>query len=144
MTKSFKDFRLQGFRDKLVDYDSDDLNVSIKEKHKREGELSEKQNRDDTSAMLELRDIDDELSSLKKLFNQQTETITQMQDIYRRLSHLNPDLAANGLSILGEALEKLKEYTYQVKQMLESAKRTRKDVYKLSPFRVSLPEYRER
>ena len=126
MTKSFKDFRLQGFRDKRMDYDSDHHGLSIKEKHKREGKLSEKQNRDDTSAMLELRDIDDELNTLKKLFKQQTETITQMQEIYLRQAC--PDLA-NGLSILSDAQEKLKEYTYQVDQMLESAKRTRDDVY---------------
>ncbi|KAH0544770.1 hypothetical protein FGG08_001137 [Glutinoglossum americanum] len=130
MTRSFKDFRLQGFRDKRVDYDSDNHKVGIKEKHKREGEMSEKQNRDDTSAMLELRDIDDELNTLKRLFKQQTETITRMQDIYRDKDKVKPELSANGLPILKNALEKLEEYTDQVDQMLETANRTRKDVHR--------------
>ena len=126
MTKSFKDFRMQGFRDKRIDYDSDNHKIGIKERHKREARLSEKQNRDDTSAMLELRDIDDELNTLEKLFKQQAETINQMKDIYHKpnLAHFS----GHGLSILNEALEKLKEYTEQVKQMLDGANRTRKDV----------------
>jgi hypothetical protein len=126
MTKSFKDFRLQGFRDKRIDYDSDNHKIGIKERHKLEAKVSEKQNRDDTSAMLELRDIDDELNTLEKLFKQQTETIHQMKDIYRKPNYAH--LSGHGLTILNEALEKLKEYSDQVKQMLESANRTRKDV----------------
>ncbi|KAI9782817.1 MAG: hypothetical protein M1839_004568 [Geoglossum umbratile] len=129
MTKSFKDFRLQGFRDKRFDYDSDNHKIGIKERHKREAKVSEKQNRDDTSAMLELRDIDDELNTLEKLFKQQTETIHQMKDIYRKSNYAL--LSGHGLTILNEALEKLKEYSDQVKQMIESANRTRKDFEKL-------------
>ncbi|KAI9774094.1 MAG: hypothetical protein M1840_005187 [Geoglossum simile] len=129
MTRSFKDFRLQGFRDKRIDYDSDSHEIGVKERHKIEAKLSEKQNRDDTSAMLELRDIDDELNTLAKLFREQIETITQIKDIYDNPSF--PHLSGNGLSILNEALEKLKEYTEQVKKMLKSANRARKDFEKL-------------
>jgi len=46
--------------------------------HKIEGKLSEKQNREDTMAIVELRDIHDELQSLRKLFDQQKEIITEM------------------------------------------------------------------
>lgn len=46
MTQSFKDFRSLGFRDKSIDYDSDNVLVNIKAKHKLEGKLSEKENRD--------------------------------------------------------------------------------------------------
>ena len=117
---------MQGFRDKRIDYDSENRGIGIKERHKIEAKLSEKQNRDDTSAMLELRDIDDELNTLEKLFKQQTETINQMKDIYHKPSYAH--LSGHGLSTLNEALEKLEEYTEQVKQMLGSANRTRKDV----------------
>ncbi|MCJ1437771.1 hypothetical protein MMC27_007158 [Xylographa pallens] len=126
MTKSFKDFRSLGFRDKSTEYDSDNLITSIKERHKREGLLSEKQNRDDTSAMLELRDIHDELDTLQKLFSEQKDTIEQMIDIYKHESY--SQISLNGLSILSKAQEKLKEYAHQVDQMIKNASRTRTDV----------------
>lgn len=126
MTKSFKDFRSLGFRDKSADYDSDNIIVSIKDKHKREGKLSEKQNRDDTSAMLELRDIYDELHTLQKLFSHQKDTLDQMLEIYKRPAYAH--VSENGQSILRNAQEKLHEYTQQVEEMIESATRTRTDV----------------
>ena len=126
MTKSFKDFRSLGFRDKSTEYDSDNLIMSIKERHKREGVLSEKQNRDDTSAMLELRDIHDELDTLQKLFSEQKDTIEQMVEIYKH--EVYSQISQNGLSILSNAQEKLKEYTHQVDQMIKNASRTRTDV----------------
>jgi len=129
MTQSFKTFGSQGFRDKSIDYDSDHAVMSIKDRHKIEGKLSEKQNREDTMAILELRDIHDELQSLRKLFNQQKETIDQMVVIYLRPECL--ELSKNGLIILGEALEKLTEYIHQVDSMIRSAERTRKDFEKL-------------
>ncbi|MCJ1400767.1 hypothetical protein MMC11_003975 [Xylographa trunciseda] len=129
MTKSFKDFRSLGFRDKSTEYDSDDIIMSIKDRHKREGRLSEKQNRDDTSAMLELRDIHDELDTLQKLFNEQKDTIEQMVDVYKQESYRQ--ISRNGLTILYDAQEKLKEYTHQVDQMIKNASRTRTDFEKL-------------
>ncbi|MCJ1386386.1 hypothetical protein MMC17_009512 [Xylographa soralifera] len=129
MTKSFKDFRSLGFRDKSTEYDSDDIIMSIKERHKREGKLSEKQNRDDTSAMLELRDIHDELDTLQKLFTEQKDTIKQMVGIYKHESY--SQISSNGLSILSNAQEKLEEYTHQVDQMIKNASRTRSDFEKL-------------
>lgn len=129
MTQSFKTFGSQGFRDKSIDYDSDHAVMSIKDRHKVEGKLSEKQNREDTMAILELRDIHDELQSLRKLFDQQKETIKQMVAIYERPECL--ELSKNGLIILGEALEKLTDYIHQVDSMISSAERTRKDFEKL-------------
>ena len=130
MIKSFKDFRSLGFRDKSADYDSDNVVINIREKHRLEGRLSEKQNRDDISAMLELRDINDELQSLQKLFDQQKETIGQMFDIYQRPVCVT--LSGNGMSILRQALDKLDEYTHQVKHMIKSAGVTRTDVCTMS------------
>ncbi|MCJ1244358.1 hypothetical protein MMC30_001556 [Trapelia coarctata] len=129
MTQSFKAFGSQGFRDKSIDYDSDNAVMSIKDRHKIEGKLSEKQNREDTMAILELRDIHDELQSLRKLFDQQKETIIQMTDVYLRPECV--EHSKNGLTILREALDKLTEYIHQVDSMIKSAERTRKDFEKL-------------
>ena len=129
MIGSFKAFGSQGFRDKSIDYDSDNAVMSIKARHKIEGKLSEKQNREDTMAILELRDIQDELQSLHKLFDQQKETIAQMVEIYQRPDYV--ELSKNGLTILREAQDKLAEYIHQVDSMIRSAERTRKDFEKL-------------
>lgn len=112
-----------------MDYDSDNVVMSIKERHKIEGKLSEKQNREDTMAILELRDIHDELQSLRKLFDQQREIIEQMMEVYQRPECV--DLSRNGLTILREALDKLAEYIHQVDSMIKSAERTRGDFEKL-------------
>ncbi|KAA8573793.1 hypothetical protein EYC84_005349 [Monilinia fructicola] len=74
MTTSFKSFRARRFQDKAED--NDDLRTSsIRAKHQLEGKIAEKQNRDNTSALLELRDIEDELNTLKTLFTSQMSEI---------------------------------------------------------------------
>lgn len=103
--------------------------MSIKDRHKKEGKLSEKQNREDTMAILELRDIHDELQSLRKLFDLQKETIWQMIHIYEHPECYN--LSRNGRIILHEALDKLIDYIHQVDSMIGSAERTRNDFEKL-------------
>lgn len=72
MTSSLKRFRTAGYRTKYGE--NEDLQTkttSIRARHKREDEQAEKDNRDNTSALLELRDIEDELSTLLHLFEEQ-------------------------------------------------------------------------
>lgn len=83
MTSSLKSFRTTGSRGRYGD--EDDLRLktsSIRARHKREDERAERENRDNTSALLELRDIEDELLTLKHLFEEQEEQINQMIAIY--------------------------------------------------------------
>ncbi|KAG6356068.1 hypothetical protein INS49_015453 [Diaporthe citri] len=83
MTSSLKRFRTTGFRNRNGEDDELKLNSSsIRARHKREDEKAEKENRDNTSALLELRDIEDELSTLNHLFGEQEEQINQMMAIY--------------------------------------------------------------
>jgi hypothetical protein len=119
MTKSFKDFRFQkmGYYKKLEDgIDNCDPR----------SQNADKQNAADLDAMLELRDIQDELHSLERLFQQQKETIEQMIEIYDRKVYAK--ISKNAIAILREALHKLLEYQDKVKHMIETAKGTREDV----------------
>jgi hypothetical protein len=126
MTNSFKRFRALGFRDKAIDHDDAVRTTNIRAKHKIEGELAEKQNRENTSALLELRDIEDELKTLAKLFEIQTKAIQDMSNHYRsvELRHLTH----NGLPFLDQAAEKLLEYTSQTEKMIKHVQSTREDV----------------
>lgn len=126
MTKSFKEFRTEGFQDRSGDYDSDDPSTTIKARHAAEAKKAAKQYRNDTSAMLELRDILDELESLRKLLEQQEESIGGMVAIYNKPTF--KESGANGKSILEEAQEKLKGYISHVEQLKKSAEKTREDV----------------
>jgi len=124
MTTSFKYFRAKGFQATADDEGSDDDAHTIKEQHKREGKEFQQNIRDNVSALLELRDIGDELLTLKKLFEQQQEAIDTMLSIYERCGHWK----TNGCSFLHEAQLKLKDYLHRIHQMTESADRTKNDV----------------
>ena len=126
MTNSFKKFRARGFRDKATEYEDPVRTTSIRAKHKREGAAAEKQNRENTSALLELRDIEDELNTLKNLFDDQTVAIHLMMEGYGRDNIKG--MTANGLSFLKQAAQKLEEYIHHVEKMIESVKATRDDV----------------
>ncbi|KAF7880581.1 uncharacterized protein EAF02_007427 [Botrytis sinoallii] len=90
------------------------------------GRSREEQNRENTSALLELRDIEDELNTLKTLFNNQMTEIRIMLDVYEKR-----ELTKNGLIFLRNAEEYLEEYTQHVEKMTENAKNTRDDFDKL-------------
>lgn len=128
MTTSFKRFRARGFRDKTTDNDENDIlrAHNIRAKHKREGALAERQNRENTSALLELRDIEDELHTLEELFDVQDAAIDLMIKNYEREELKG--LAVNGLGFLRMAEDKLDEYKRQVKRMIDDVKATREDV----------------
>ncbi|KAI1848620.1 hypothetical protein JX266_005479 [Neoarthrinium moseri] len=135
MTSSLKRFRMQTFRDRIADSDSDgsdfedNRSESIKQRHKRELEQAERENRENTSALLELRDMDDELNTMKTLFAEQTDVIGKMRDLYDK-----PELREhthNGRAFLDEALARLEDYDKQVSDMSYRIDVTRKDYEKL-------------
>lgn len=126
---------MQTFRDRISDdSDSDEpednTSEGIKQRHRRELEQAERENRENTSALLELRDMEDELNTMKALFEEQKATIEVMKENYEK-----PELQAfteNGRAFLDEALKRLQEYRKQVYDMLERVDSTKKDVRILS------------
>ena len=131
MTSSLKRFRMQTFRDvKADESDSEDPEENtakaIKKRHRREIEQAERENRENTSALLELRDMEDELTTLWRLFETQSQKIERMRNIY--LSDGLKDITHNGRGYLNEALARLEEYKTQTNEMLKRVDTTRKDV----------------
>ncbi|KAK2616940.1 hypothetical protein QQS21_000029 [Conoideocrella luteorostrata] len=130
LTSSLKDFRAEGFRDKAFDYEPvEDGARSIRKRHKEEGRRAERENRDNTSALLELRDIEDELQTLIHLFERQSKVILSMHSIYNR-PELH-DQTVNGRAFLSEALKRLREYAQQANEMIQRVRATRDDYDKL-------------
>lgn len=126
MTTSFKRFRARGFRDKASDHNDFLRAHNIRQKHKQESKLAERQNRENTSALLELRDIEDELHTLEELFETQKKVVELMIGHYEKEELKS--LTTNGLVFLRQAHEKLEEYVYQAQKMIEDVKSTREDV----------------
>lgn len=129
MTANLKNFRMQTFRD--ADDDSEDqlednTAASIKKRHKREIAKAERENRENTSAMLELRDMEDELRTLNKLFDTQHDMISRMSEIYS--SEGLKEITEHGQGYLQEALSKLVEYKIQTTEMIDRVGATRGDV----------------
>ncbi|KAI0849164.1 hypothetical protein F5Y00DRAFT_236704 [Daldinia vernicosa] len=134
MTSSLKRFRMQTFRDRILeDSDSDEpednRSESIKQRHRRELEQSERENRENTSALLELRDMDDELNTMMNLFSEQEAAIKTMKESYERPELLS--FTENGRGFLEEALKRLQEYQKQVHDMIKRVDNTKKDYEKL-------------
>ncbi|KAL2127860.1 hypothetical protein VTI74DRAFT_10081 [Chaetomium olivicolor] len=137
MTQNMKRFRVHALDMEGDDYedDSDDSDIegespaAIKKRHRRELERSERENRENTSALLELRDLEDELSTLQKLFEMQDSTIRQMKEIY--MSKDFRDITRNGQDYLDEALEYLDDYKQQTTEMLKRVETTRNDYEKM-------------
>ena len=102
---------------------------SIRARHKEEGRRAERENRNNTSALLELRDIEDELQILLHLFERQSKVIQSMLSIYTRPDIR--DLTVNGRVFLGEALKRLGEYVHLTDEMIERVRGTRDDYDKL-------------
>ncbi|KAF4446222.1 Protein SERAC1 [Fusarium austroafricanum] len=130
LTSSLKTFRAEGFRDKATAYEPvENKAQSIRARHKAEGRRAEEDNRDNTSALLELRDIEDELLILLHLFEQQSKVVSSMLSTYAR-----PELrdrTGNGRLYLSEAIKKLSEYAHQAQEMIERVRSTRDDYDKL-------------
>jgi Mg2+ and Co2+ transporter CorA len=134
MTLNMKKFRINALDLEADDEegDSDDSDAegespaAIKKRHRREIERSERENRENTSALLELRDLEDELTTLQKLFDSQDSTIREMKEIYTSKDF--KDTTKNGQDYLDEALEYLEDYKQQVSEMLKRVYTTRNDV----------------
>ncbi|PHH71875.1 hypothetical protein CDD82_6291 [Ophiocordyceps australis] len=130
LTSSLKDFRIEGFRDKAFDYEPvENKPSSIRQRHQAEGRRAERENRDSTSALLELRDIEDELLTLAHLFDSQTRTLQAMHSTYER-----PELRSKttrGRVFLSEALGRLRAYTQAANDMMARVRATRDDYDKL-------------
>ena len=77
-------------------------------------------NTDDLDALLELRDIEDELGTLKKLFEEQKAGITEMIKHYEGLRQ-DRDKGRKGAKLLDEALRTIEGYIDQVGSMSKSA-----------------------
>ncbi len=144
MTLNMKKFRIHALDLEASDGEDDDSDDSdtegespaaIKKRHRRELERSERENRENTSALLELRDLEDELTTMQKLFDMQDATIRQMKEIY--LSRDFRDITRNGQDYLDEALEYLDDYKGQTTEMLKRVETTRNDVS--GPSRRTLP-----
>ncbi|PNY28985.1 Uncharacterized protein TCAP_01099 [Tolypocladium capitatum] len=130
LTSSLKEFRTVGFRDKALDYEPIENKArSIRARHKEEGLRAEEENRDNTSAVLELRDVEDELQTLLHLFERQSKVIASMSTIYAR-PELR-DLTTGGRVFLVEALKRLREYAHQAEEMIQRVRATRDDYDKL-------------
>ncbi|KAI0883125.1 uncharacterized protein GGS22DRAFT_36216 [Annulohypoxylon maeteangense] len=132
MTLSLKRFRMQTFRDRVQDSDSEPEDIgteSIKQRHKRELERAERDNREHTSVLLELRDMDDELTTMKNLFSEQEETVKLMKKQYEKPELLG--YTENGRGFLEEALRRLQDYHKTVHEMIQRVDGTKKDYEKL-------------
>ena len=129
MTQSFKAFRARGFQNRGGDVNRNALGqkLTVEEQWDRESKMEE-QNKRDLSALLELRDIDDELLTINRLLEQQKETVEQMVKEYEKpMPEFNQ--SPNGLRYLKEAIEKIEEYEKQISEMRGSATLA-KDSYK--------------
>lgn len=140
MTLNMKQFRINALdmeADDNDDEDSDDSDAegespaAIKKRHRRELERSERENRENTSALLELRDLEDELTTLQKLFEMQDSTVRQMKEIYT--SKEFNEMTKAGQDHLEEALEYLDDFKQQTTEMLKRVETTRNDVSSALP-----------
>lgn len=137
MTQNMRRFRTQNFISTSADdLDDDDFGsgrtLSIKERHKRELEKAERENRENTSALLELRDMEDELSTLLRLFETQEGVVNQLKEIYNNPSL--KEITKNGQGYLDKAMEYLTEYKQLTGEMVKRVETTKKDVSFHSPF----------
>ncbi|EAA30980.3 hypothetical protein GE21DRAFT_8738 [Neurospora crassa] len=132
MTQNMRRFRTQNFISTSTDdLDDDDggRTLSIKERHKRELEKAEKENRENTSALLELRDMEDELSTLLRLFETQEGVVNQLKEIYNNPSL--KEITKNGQGYLDKAMEYLTEYKQLTSEMVKRVETTKKDYEKM-------------
>src|SRR5437899_1833470 len=116
MTQSFKKFRTRAFRDQVAGFRHG--RFVLREKYEEDKE-AERQTRADLSALLELRDIVDELTTMQKLFEQQKEAILEMEIQYR--AHYGAE-GGHGVEYLEEALASLEEFMKQTSEMMTNAK----------------------
>lgn len=84
-------------------------------------------NKKDLDALLELRDIEDELGSIGKLFKDQHRSITDMLKHYHEIN-AKYEQGLNGTELLKEIKETIDGYQEQLDAMLKSAQTAHKAV----------------
>ncbi|KAL8824737.1 MAG: hypothetical protein Q9191_004855 [Dirinaria sp. TL-2023a] len=77
-------------------------------------------NSNDLDALLELRDIEDELKTLDKLFEEQQRGVMEMGSQYAELNKTH-NMGLNGTTFLREVTHSLNGYRKQIERMLKSA-----------------------
>lgn len=112
--------------DSDLDDPDDNRTETIKKRHQRELQRAERQNRENTSAVLELRDMEDELHTLLNLFTEQRDAIETMKSSYEK-SELH-EFTDCGREYLQEALRRLEEYDKSARDMITRVDATRTDV----------------
>ena len=85
-------------------------------------------NKKDLDALLELRDIEDELGSIGKLFRDQYRSITDMVKHYQELNATYKQ-GLNGTELLKEIKWTIDGYQEQLDEMLKSAQTAHKAVW---------------
>lgn len=121
MTKSFKRFRNRGFTNRPADHDrtSDGKIMTAAQQDYKEFQVA-RRNREDLSVLLELRDIEDELSTILKLLDQQDTVIKNMVKYFGN--------KGCGKSFLDTAQERIDEYRSQINEMKENSHLAQKAV----------------
>ncbi|KAJ5876620.1 hypothetical protein N7455_000085 [Penicillium solitum] len=121
VTKSFKRFRNRGFTNRPADHDrtSDGKIMTAAQQDYKELQVA-RRNREDLSVLLELRDIEDELSTILKLLEQQDTVINSMVKYF--------DNGGYGILFLETAQKRIDEYRSQINDMKENSHLTQKAV----------------
>ncbi|KAI0867889.1 hypothetical protein GGS24DRAFT_484034 [Hypoxylon argillaceum] len=130
MTSSLRRFRMQASPHLMPVTDvsaeeAEKKRISIEKRQEQELEQAERMNREDTSVLLELRDANDELTTLRDLFTEQTTIVETMRDSYLKRNRV--EITQNGVLFLDRALERLGEYRKQVSDMMDRIDTVKKD-----------------
>ncbi|KAJ6167102.1 hypothetical protein N7470_002549 [Penicillium chermesinum] len=114
VTKSFKRFRNRGFANSPTDVDRtlDGKLMTAAQREQRERHVA-RMNRDDLSVMLELRDIEDEISTIMKLLEQQDAVLKSMMKHFVEQGF--------GKVFLDSAQLRIDEYRNQLSDMKENS-----------------------
>ncbi|KAF7117440.1 hypothetical protein CNMCM5793_006385 [Aspergillus hiratsukae] len=124
VTKSFKRFRSRGFTTNPAQHNktADGRTMTEAERDERDIRVA-RQNREDLSALLELRDIMDELGTIMKLLEQQFTTVKTMARYFEDRGY--------GKVFVEASLDRLDEYRSQVQEMRENTTLAQKAVENL-------------
>ncbi|KAJ5084071.1 hypothetical protein NUU61_008650 [Penicillium alfredii] len=121
VTKSFKRFRNRGFTNRPADHDytAEGKLMTAAQRDQRDIQVA-RRNREDLSVLLELRDIEDELSTILKLLDQQDAAIKSMFKYF--------DAGGYGKVFLDAAQLRIDEYRAQIGEMKENSHLAQKAV----------------
>ncbi|KAJ5590354.1 hypothetical protein N7450_004326 [Penicillium hetheringtonii] len=121
VTKSFKRFRNRGFTNRPADHDrTPDGRIMNASQRDQRDQRTARRNRDDLSVLLELRDIEDELSTILRLLEQQDSVIKGMKKYFDRKHY--------GRVFLDIAQSRIDEYRTQIEEMKSNSHTAQKAV----------------